>query len=174
MEALFPKQTHRRICLAFIERAIEADSVFWFNRLLEIELMEASFNLALRERWGSSWRSRRYDGRARRRATRLMDQVGAAWADLIVNNNYACVELDEVAEYAPQLMAQFGLGSNDAVHAASALYADVPSVATLDTAFANVPGIHVYTDDGRVSVCRRRRAEGAKRGVRFDEAPVIE
>jgi predicted nucleic acid-binding protein len=103
-----------------------------------------------------------------------MDQVGEAWADLIENNSYAAIEVGEVAEYAPQLMAQFGLGSNDAIHAATALYADVRSIATLDTAFASVPGLPIFTDDGRVSVCRRRRAEGTKRGVRFDEKPAIE
>ena len=56
-------------------RLAEAGTTFYFNRLLELELEETSFLIALKERHPKNWRRYRYDGRVRPRASRLMDEV---------------------------------------------------------------------------------------------------
>jgi hypothetical protein len=45
------------------------------SRRLRIELAEAVFATALRERWGRHWRQYRADGRSRRRARRLLTET---------------------------------------------------------------------------------------------------
>lgn len=71
VEALLPSQPHHAGCLAFFNKIGASSSTLIFNRLLETELSEVLFNIALKERHGKGWRTARYDGRARRRAGRL-------------------------------------------------------------------------------------------------------
>jgi predicted nucleic acid-binding protein len=134
-------------------------STVFFSRLLETELAETAFKIALKERFGRQWMRARYDGRARRRAGRLMDETRAAWKEVLTAFAYVRLELDEVADEVPDLMRQFGLASYDAVHVASALYADVGVMVTRDATFALVPSsvLVLFTDSSRVAVCRSRR-----------------
>jgi hypothetical protein len=69
-----------------------------FNRLLEVELHETLFNVALKERHGKRWASARYDGRVRRRAGRLLEAGTGAWSDLLDSLSWSSVDLSDVVE----------------------------------------------------------------------------
>ena len=66
-----------------------------------------------------------------------------------------------IAEDASALMADYGLASYDAVHAASAIAARAEAIATTDTGFALLPAslLRVYTDRSRVTACRALRPQ---------------
>lgn len=104
----------------------------------------------------------RRDGRVRRRAGRLMDAARRAWDETPAQMPFVCVELHEVHHAAPDLMRRVGLSSYDAVHAATAAYADIPIV-TLDAGFSAVPAstLPMLTDAARVPWCRSNRARGS-------------
>lgn len=108
----------------YIERLIELETTVYFNRLLELE--------------------HRKDGRARRRAGRLLADVTREW---------------ERTLYIAGIMRRFGLGSYDAVHAATALYSQVPAILTVDTGFAVMPqsSLTIYTNATRLARCRAMR-----------------
>jgi predicted nucleic acid-binding protein len=159
--ALIPTQPLHDPCRRFLERLAEAGVTIYFDRVLELELVETAFNLALRERFGRrQWQRARYDGRARRRAGRLMEQARDAWEKTLDAFDYVRVEPEEVFDRVPELMSEFGLSSYDAVHAAAAAYLGVEHMVTLDTGFALLPRsqLTLYTSAGRVAVCRSRRA----------------
>jgi predicted nucleic acid-binding protein len=139
VEALLPSQPHHAACVALFERVAASESTLVFNRLLETELCEVLFNIALREQHGRRWRTARYDGRARRRAGRLLDAGLKAWRELLDTVSWSRVELSEVGDEAPNLMRAHGLRSYDAVHAASLLTAGIADLATLDHGFAAMP-----------------------------------
>src|SRR5262249_7929954 len=123
VEALIETQPLHEPCRDFLQRLLEVDAVLHFNRLLEMELVEAAFRLALKERFGrKKWEEARLDGRARIRAGRLMEQAKEAWEEVLDAFAFVRVELDEVNRAVPQFMQLYGLQSYDAVHAASALY----------------------------------------------------
>jgi predicted nucleic acid-binding protein len=158
LEALFPNQPHRELCISFFERAAQAGTVLWFNEFLELELAEASFSLALRERWGPRGAgTRRFDGRARSRASRLLAQVDGAWEELLSANNYGRTTLAETAHRARVITAEYGVKVADAVHAATAELVAVSDFATLDSGFGNIPWLRIHTDRGRLATCRRYR-----------------
>ncbi len=71
------------------------------------------------------------------------------------------VELHEVIDRVPDLMATYGLSSYDSVHAATALYLGVPNLVALDAGFSALPAgqITLYTNASRVRACRRFRAQ---------------
>ncbi len=72
VEALLPHEPLHDVCAEALARMVDEETVVFFNRLLELELIEATYELALVERFGSKgWRRRRLDGRARRRANTL-------------------------------------------------------------------------------------------------------
>ncbi|HTZ87572.1 MAG TPA: hypothetical protein VMB05_12965 [Solirubrobacteraceae bacterium] len=50
VEALLPNQPEHHACLGVLDQPAASHSAVLYNRLLEIELWEATFNLALRER----------------------------------------------------------------------------------------------------------------------------
>ena len=148
-----------RECVDFLQRLTDEQSLLVYNRLLEVELAEVAFKLAVKERHGSrGWPSKRNDGRVRRRAGRIMKGFSASWRDIVDTRPSLCVEVEEVAGDVPDGMHGWGLGSYDAVHAATAVYA-ATSLVTLDAGFAAVPErqLTIYTDSSRVSSCRRRR-----------------
>lgn len=161
LEALLRAQPLHAQCSAYLDRLVEAGPVVGFNRLLELELIETAFKLALVERYGNrGWRRARYDGRARRRAGRLMEEMRDAWATLLRSLNYLRIEVHEVADNAGPLMGAYGLASYDAIHVATALYAEIAAVVTLDTGFALVPedSLLVLINSTRVGPCRRNRS----------------
>lgn len=139
MEALLPAQPGHAACVAFLEGISASDYTLVFNRLLEMELCEVLFNVALKERYGKRWASARYDGRARRRAGRLLEAGRRAWAELLDSVSWSYVELSEVSDDAPELMRAYGFRSYDAVHAASLTVAGLRDMVTLDHGFAAMP-----------------------------------
>jgi len=160
VDALISAQPNHVICHRFVERLAAVGATLYFNRLLETELVEVAFRLALKERFGKEWMRRRHDGRSRKRVGRLMGQVQAAWEETLASFSFVRVELHEVTDAMPEMMRRYGLGSHDAIHAATSLYAGVPRIATLDTGFASLPAstLTIYTNPARVSVCRGFRA----------------
>ncbi len=50
VEALLPSQPDHAQCVAFLQRLAASDCLVVFNRLLEVELHETLFNVALKER----------------------------------------------------------------------------------------------------------------------------
>ena len=160
VHALVGTQPAHAACQAFLQQLAEQESVIFFNRLLEVELAEAAFQLALKERFGRKrWKAARDDGRARRRAGRLLAEVREAWLQTLEAFSFGRIELHDVERAVPDLMRRYGLASYDAVHAASCFFASVDAIATVDTHFANVPAsmLTIYTNQGRVAACRKRR-----------------
>lgn len=171
VEAVLPAQPGHEACAELFRRLAASSCTVVFNRLLETEMYEALFNLALKERHGNSWPRARYDGRARRRAGRLLDAGRRVWSEMLESLSWSCVELAEVVEEVPRLMRSYGLRSYDAVHAASLHAAGVSEMATLDHGFAALPqsAFTLHTVDTRVATMRRRRAtrdQPTKRGTR--------
>jgi predicted nucleic acid-binding protein len=137
----------------------ERGAVLDYNALLEVELAQQLFIGGLRDRHPKVWRRKILDGRARKRASRLMFDGLDAWDELIAAFDHVRVELAEVAPMVPHYMSEYGLESYDAAHAVTAVRAGVPAILTRDTDFANVPeaSLTVYTDSSRVDSCRRWR-----------------
>jgi predicted nucleic acid-binding protein len=159
-EALVTTQSSHVPCSAYLVRLAENGTAVFYNRLLEMELAETSFKYALLDRWGSKrWRRMRHDGRARPRAARFMHGVLSAWRDVLDGTPQQRVDLESVADRVPGLVERYGLGSYDAVHAATAIDTGVGRIVALDIGFASVPErqLAVYTDRTRVGSCRRYR-----------------
>jgi predicted nucleic acid-binding protein len=135
-------------------------TTIYFNRLLELELAEVAFRLAVVERHGArGWPSKRTDGRIRLRAGRLTDNLLNAWQRLLSTVPHLCIELQEIAGEVPRAMRNWGLASYDAVHAATARYVSADGIVTTDAGFGSVPAalLRIYTDESRLRGCRRRR-----------------
>jgi predicted nucleic acid-binding protein len=162
VDALLPKEELHRECREFLVRLAEGGTVVFFSRLLELELFETTYRLALKERFKRDWRQRRLDGRARRRASRLSQVTLDAWNDVLAALNHGIVEIDEIADTVPGLMARFGLSSYDAVHVATALFLGVRNMVTLDSGFSAVPPneLQLYVNRSRVAWCRSARGKG--------------
>jgi predicted nucleic acid-binding protein len=159
-EALVDGQQHHQACQDYFVRLAANGSALIFNRLLEIELLEASFRYSLLERHGGRMlRRMRNDGRARPRAGRFMESVFDAWQELLSYVPHLSVSVQDVQDRVGGLMISYGLGSYDAVHAATALHSGVNRLVTIDAGFGNVPAdqLGLYVDRSRVSSCRARR-----------------
>ena len=60
------------------------ETVIYFSRLLELELAEAAFKIALVEKYGDkAWKRKRSDGRVRRRAGRLSSKLMQSWGEIL-------------------------------------------------------------------------------------------
>jgi len=160
-EALLPNQPEHIVCRAVLRRFATAGTAVVFNRLLEIELWEAVFNLALRERHPrKNIRHVRYDNRVRPRAARLLRQAQQAWQDgVLAPLAWSRIEMNEVAEDVPKLMQDYGLQSYDAVHAATLLDSEITDFITRDAGFAALPptAATLHTTHARVAGTRARR-----------------
>lgn len=159
VEALIESQRLHAICRGFLERLVEPGPTVVTSELLPIELAEASFAITLKERWGREWRRHRGDGRARRRARRLLVDVNTRYEALLSSVDHVSVPLASVADAAMGIMARYGLASYDAVHAASAIAVGAEAIVTKDTDFAFLPSslLAVYTDRSRLAACRAKR-----------------
>lgn len=158
--ALNSGEPKHREAVDYLQRLTDEQSLLVYNRLLEVELVEVAFKLAVKEQYGPrGWPSKRHDGRARRRAGRLTDKLLSSWSDIVASRPSLCVELHEVSDEVPTAMRRWGLASYDAVHALTAVYAGSSSIVTLDAGFGSVPQrvLGLYVDASRVSSCRRRR-----------------
>jgi predicted nucleic acid-binding protein len=159
VDALVAAQPRHDACRAFLDAIRDSGSVVYFNRLLVVELWEAAYTIKLRERHGGRWRGHRHDRRSLRPAKTLRDTLHDAWRAALQGLNIVVVDLGEVVERVPEFMS-YGLGSSDAVHAATAAYVDVQPFVTLDYHFSLVPErqLELYVPQKRVSACRKRRA----------------
>jgi predicted nucleic acid-binding protein len=164
VEALIPTRRLHDAARQYLGRLYSAGTTIYFNRLLELELAEAAFRLALRERFGRKAVAQyRRDGRARRRAAKLMANTILGWELTLLLFESACVEPHEVRAAVPELMRRYGLASYDAVHVATAVFVDTSAMLTTDVGFSAVPAslLTIYTDASRVAECRRRRARAS-------------
>ncbi len=159
VNVLVPREQHHKESRAFADQLADAGTSLVFNRLLELELREAAFRIALKERYPKDWRRRRHDGRSLARAGRLAAETFEAWQELIAGFDALLIELHEVGDRVGELMDRFGLASYDAVHAATAEFAGAPVVVTTDIDFARVTAdrLTIYTNVGRVGPSRRIR-----------------
>jgi predicted nucleic acid-binding protein len=159
VDALSTTQSRHGACRAFLDTIRDSGSIVCFNTLLVVELWEAAYAIKLRRRHGGQWRRHRHDRRSLRPAGALRDTLDDAWRAALQGLSTVVVDLGEVVEGAPEFMS-YGLGSYDAVHVATAAYVDVQPLVTLDYHFSLVPErqLELYVPQGRVSVCRKRRA----------------
>jgi predicted nucleic acid-binding protein len=159
VEALIDTQSLHSVCRPFFLRLIESGVSIATSDLLPIELAEAVFAITLKERWGSRWRKHRTDGRARRRTARRLNDAISRYETLLLSAYHSSVPLNDISSAARSLMADYGLASYDAVHAASAIAAGAEAMVTLDTGFALLPAslLTIYTDRSRLASCRGKR-----------------
>ena len=153
-----PPQPFHRSCSDYLERLAEAGTELVFSQLLELELREAAFQIALKERHPRDWKRFRADGRARPRAVRLVDEVAVAWDAVLESFVWTEVDIADVIGDVSRLMAH-GVASYDAVHAATAIAGGVDCLVTTDAGFAVIPeaDLQLYVDGSRVRSCRDRR-----------------
>lgn len=147
-------------CSDYLVRLAEEGARLVFSGLLELELAEAIFQIALKERHPKDWKRFRSDGRARRRARSLLTQTMSAWNDVLDVVPTTLVPVDAAAARVPSLMSDHGLASYDALHVATALHAGARAVATIDAGFAAAPAsiVELFVDASRVASCRKRRS----------------
>lgn len=159
VEALISTQPLHSACSGFLRRLDDSGISITTSDLLPVELAEAIFGIALKERWGSRWRGHRADGRARRRAARLLDETISRYETMLLRVAHFPVPLSDVASAARSLMTRYGLASYDAIHAASSIAAGAEAIVTLDTGFALLPAslLTIYTDRSRLASCRGKR-----------------
>jgi len=137
----------------------ETHLALYFSRLLDLELAETAYRIALTERFGTKrHRAMRTDGRALRRAFRLTTQLQESWLAVLAASRWARVEVEVVMPDVPLLMAR-GLGSYDAVHAATAIAVGVNALVTLDKGFGLVreEDLVIVTDATYLRGCRQHR-----------------
>lgn len=159
-EALLPNEPEHAECAAVLHRLADAGSTVVFSRLLEVELWEVIFNLALRERHPrKDLRHVRYDSRVRKRAARLLAQAHTGWEELLDTLSWLRVEIDEIASEVPELMQTYGFQSYDAVHAATLLDGECTDFITRDGGFAVLPptAATLHTTRARLTQTRARR-----------------
>lgn len=159
VEALLTSQPLHESCARYLARLAEASADLLVSRLLELELREATFQIALKERHPRDWKRFRGDGRARPRAARLTADITSAWDAVLENFVWTEVEIVDVMSSVAGFM-EHGLASYDAVHAATAATSDPPRVVTIDAGFAAVPEseLKLYVDSSRLQSCRSRRS----------------
>lgn len=162
-EALLPNQPEHAACAAVLTGLAEAGTTVVFSRLLEVELWEVIFNLALRERHPrKSLRHVRYDSRIRKRAARLLAEARTGWEELLDTLTWLRIEIHEVAPDVPKLMQDYGFQSYDAVHVATLLSSGLTDFVTRDGGFAALPSTAatLHTTQARLlgTRARRRRA----------------
>jgi predicted nucleic acid-binding protein len=167
VDFLLPSQRAHGHWRQFFRACGPQGTLLVFNRLVETELYDALFNIALQERWGrgAAHGPKRYDGRVRARAARLLDLYRREWEELLDTSRTVVIEVGEVSSQVPELMRSCGMRSHDAVHAATAILTETPLIATTDTGFATLPEstLQIVSDPHRVPQMRRRRAQWTAR-----------
>jgi predicted nucleic acid-binding protein len=159
VDALVPSQARHPECQAFLRTLGDSQATVLFNRFLEPELWEATYRIALKELHPRKRALEvRHDRRTLRRARDLRDRVEAAWRSALSLIDSVAIDLFEVQGGVPRLMGH-GLTSYDAIHAATAVYADVSALITLDYHFALVPEreLQLWVPSSRLRPCRERR-----------------
>ncbi len=159
VEALLTTQPLHAVCDALLTRILDGGVTVVTSDLLAVELAEATFAHAMKERWRGKWRAHRTDGRSRPRAAHLMNDTISRYRDLLLSIDHFPVPLGDVTTAATKFMTDYGIASYDAVHAASAIAAGAKAIVTLDTGFALLPSpqLTIYTDRSRLASCRKKR-----------------
>lgn len=132
VRALHSREGDHAECLDLMQRLVTAEATVIFSELLAVELVETAYKLAVVERHGRrAWPSGRLDGRFRRRASRLSNDLMG-----------------------------LGLSAYESVHVSAALSAGARVIATTDHGFSRVPEavLQVATTSSRVGSYRRARA----------------
>ncbi len=160
VEALLTTQPLHGVCDAFLTRIFDSGVSVVTSELLRVELAESAFAITLKEHWGGRWRGYRTDGRSRRPATRRLNHTLTRYDELLGSLPHISIPLGDTDGIAPTFMADHGIASYDAAHAATALAAGAKTIVTLDTGFALLPAslLTVYTDRSRLASCRVKRA----------------
>src|SRR5439155_9919712 len=115
VDALIPSQARHGECRTFLGYMAAAGSIVFFNRLLEAELWEAAYKIALKELHPKKRAAEvRHDRRTLRRAKTLREEVDEAWREVLTALDWADIDLSEVHAWVPHMMA-YGLTSFDAV-----------------------------------------------------------
>jgi predicted nucleic acid-binding protein len=154
----------------FLERASEQSVTLAFCDLLELELAQACFRIAIARRHEGQWRQHLSDRRSRRPARDLASRVFGRWSLLLDATPHLRVGIsDELGAGLPSprlvafsLMSTYAIGSYDAVHAAVALLLGAPIV-TADSGFARCATLEMYTHGARVGYARSLRGGRATR-----------
>jgi predicted nucleic acid-binding protein len=159
VDALLSDQRYHAECSSALVDLALADVELVYSTLVEVELLEAVYKVALRERYGD-WRKARPDGRARRRVARIAESAMEAWDEIVDIMGGEPVEPSQVAIRVPGLMHRYGLRSYDAVHVATAIDTETRAIYTLDAQFARVPAKHLtlYTVSAKVPRMRKLRS----------------
>jgi predicted nucleic acid-binding protein len=162
VEALIATEPLHGVCDAFLTRIADSGVTVVTSDLLAAELAEATFANAMKERWRGKWRAQRTDGRSRPRAARRMNDTISRYETLLLSIDHFPVPLGDITTAATKFMADYGIASYHAIHAASAIGAGAKAIVTLDTGFALLPAseIAVYTDRSRLASCRKKRPRG--------------
>lgn len=162
LDALAATQPLHAACSALLARIEESGVTVVTSDLLVVELAEATFKNALKERWGRKWLAHRTDGRSRRSVAAKLNHIVARYDDLLSSVIHLPIPVRRVAPEARVLMSDYGLASYDAIHAATAIGAGAKAIVTLDTGFALLPAteLTVYTDRSRLTSCRKKRPRG--------------
>lgn len=159
VEALIATQPLHGVCDAFLTRIDRSGISVATSELLRIELAEAAFAIALKERWKGRWRGHRADGRSRPRGGRLLNQTLSRYDELLGSIKHISIPLGDITTVATTFMSDYGIASYDAAHAASAIAGGAEAIVTLDTGFALLPSslLTIYTDRSRVASCPGKR-----------------
>lgn len=144
VEALIATQPLHGVCNPFLTRIFESGVSVATSELLRVELVEAAFAIALKERWGGRWRRHRIDGRSRPRGSRLLNDTLHHYEQILGSLTQISIPLGDVTAVATAFMTDYGIASYDAAHAASAIAAGADALVTLDTAFALLPASFAY------------------------------
>jgi predicted nucleic acid-binding protein len=160
VEALLVTQPLHPVCSAFLKRIFDSGVSVVTSELLAVELAEATFANAMKERSAGKWRAHRGNGRSRLRAGRLMNDTISRYEALLAPVDHIPVPLGDITTVATTFMTDYGLASYDAAHAASAIAASAGTMVTLDTGFALLPAsqLAIYTDRSRLASCRKKRS----------------
>ena len=161
VDAMVDGEPRHHDALRYLEILAAAGTTLYLSRLLEIELVEAAYKLSMREHFGSVQRaaSMRHDGRALRRANRMVDEIEAAWLASRAKFTFEIVEPHDVVAVARPLLRR-GLSSYDAIHAATAIWLGVPNIVTCDAGFGAVreQDLEILTHSSVVTRTRALRA----------------
>ena len=146
---LFEFDWHHERCIRFMRALHEEDTVLLVSSLTWVEFAQVITRSAFRQRLPLTIRQRFRLQRWELRSVRELyfaDLLGALDSAMA---QFRWVEVDltpEVRRRAVEYMARYALGSQDAVHLASAALAGVPDFASLDDVFRRVDGLLLWND----------------------------
>lgn len=160
VNAMFTGQDHYRECRNALIDMAEADTRMIYSSHLDVELIEASYKVALKEQHPRDWARRRPDGRCRARADRITTRMLRLWAQVMREFRTTRIDAGQVTDLVPEIMRKWGLESYDAVHVATCMRTGVQVLVAVDHDFGFVPAseLRVFTVEDHVRGMRRKRA----------------